>query len=109
MVAFSKAPLKLLLLCFVVKVTVQDSDEEDHYTCLSSVPESCLNNSRIRVTKNDNKYQMRLCSNNECANTTGRSNRNLNWIDCRDICGACRSLLGSGENSKHMHKNSVST
>ena len=68
------------------------------YQCqrLDGVQQNCINNPRIRMTKNMNNYRLELCSNISSCTPTD----NVAWIKCRDVCTICRSLPGQhGKNA----------
>ena len=69
---------------------------------MTEVPENCINNPAIRVSKTVNHYRLKLCSNNHCIPTDFR-----NWIRCRDVCEVCQSLSGQSGKSKRVHKFSL--
>ena len=60
------------------------------HTCGRPVPESCRNNSRIRIMKSDKHYRLNLCKNHpDCLHRSPEE-----WFDCNDVCEVCRSLPG---------------
>ena len=90
-----KLTVLLLLLFSILTVTLQERSRRSGYTCGNNVATAladCMDNSRIRISKTGQDYNLRLCSNNDCADAT--EDMDLNWIRCRDICSACRTLLG---------------
>ena len=84
--------MSLLLVSMAVKGMAMG------YDCERDVPPNCVNNPRINVLKDSNDYRVTLCSDNQCIpeNPDGMSN----WIECQDVCDACRLL--PGQNGKIM-------
>lgn len=69
------------------------------HTCARPVPESCRNNPRIRITKNDMHYNLALCSNRpDCLPRSPEE-----WFECKDVCEVCRSLPGQPGKSMQMN------
>ena len=63
---------------------------------------NCTNNSKIQISKDTRNYKLRLCSNDQCM-PVAATDMSLDWIRCRDICDACRALLGpNSENIKFV-------
>ena len=88
----SKVLMSLLLVSMAVKGMAMG------YDCERDAPPNCVNNPRINVLKDSNDYRVTLCSDNQCIpeNPNGMSN----WIECQDVCDACRLL--PGQNGKIM-------
>lgn len=88
----SAALFTLTLLLAVKMVLPQRSGG---YTCIHTSQDlfNCLENPRIRISKNTRNYIIRLCLDEDCSTVTEDSR--LNWFACRDICDACIALLGT--------------
>ena len=92
----------VVILLLMAKVVPGRSEEEERegeggYTCRNQglvELASCTNNARIQISKDSRNYQIRLCSNEQCTPIAAASDASLDWIQCRDICNACESLLG---------------
>ena len=70
------------------------------HTCGRPVPESCRNNSRIRIMKSDKHYRLNLCKNHpDCLHRSPED-----WFECNDVCEVCRSLPGQPGTNTHAHK-----
>ena len=50
---------------------------------------NCINNPRVRITKDVDNYKLALCANSTCI-PTGYED----WIKCKNVCPVCRSLPG---------------
>ena len=77
--------IALLLLCLTMEEVVGPP-----YKCQRPVPSNCMDNPRIRISKSNHKYQLRLCSNSQCISDAEDNNM---WIKCSDICEVCPLLL----------------
>ena len=90
----------VVILLLMAKVVPGRSEEEEEgeggYTCRNQglvELASCTNSARIQISKDSRNYQIRLCSNEQCM-PIAASDASLDWIQCREICNACESLLG---------------
>ena len=73
----------LLLMLLTTQVAVPGGGSK---TCkMLHEPANCNNNSRIQVSKTDNRYQLMLCANNQCSESTVIS------FECDYICDACEA------------------
>ena len=60
------------------------------YQCRESVqPNNCINNPRIRITKDVDNYRLALCANSTCISTGDGD-----WIKCKNVCPICQLLPG---------------
>ena len=85
----------VLLLLSIAEV-VPETESSGGYRCnldLATLMNCNTDNPRIQVSKTMSDYQLRFCpSTSEACSTTNIMS--LNWIECREICVACRALLG---------------
>ena len=84
--------VKLILFLLAVEASADD-EERRHYKCRQPAPQNCLNNTGIRVYKSRDVYQLKLCSDNQCAGVNEDSNDLI--LNCEDVCNACHILLGT--------------
>lgn len=97
----------ILFLILMAKVVPERSEEEEEgdggYMCSNQglvKLGNCTNNAKIQISKDSQNYQIRLCSNEQQCTPVVAADASLDWIECRDICGACRSLLGPDRESQ---------
>ena len=79
--------LLLMLLTTQLQVAAPDDDTRGsrrHNCKIPAEPANCNNNSRIRISKSDS-YQLMLCANNQCSESTVIS------FECDYICDACEA------------------
>ena len=80
--------LLLMLSTTQLQVAAPGDDTRDSRQCkIPAEPANCNNNSRIRISKSDS-YQLMLCANNQCSESTVIS------FECSDICKACEAVTG---------------
>ena len=96
----------VLILLLMVRVVVPEGSRANDCRNRGLVElGNCTNNSRIQILKDAQNYQLRLCPSEQQCTTVTAIDMSLNWIRCRDICDACRSLLGP--NRKNATSNMV--
>ena len=71
--------LQLTLGCILVQGMPRD--------CSSNMPAICSNATNIRISKERNHYQLKLCLGNQCVQGESK------WIKCDKMCDACKSIL----------------
>ena len=89
----------MIKLTIILSLIARELVVGEDYRCRSEVPQNCMNNPVIRVSKTTNDYKLKLCSNNNCIPTNFK-----NLINCRDVCEVCGSLPGQNGKNKMVHK-----
>ena len=94
----------LLQLFLMIQAVASMGSRSRPYTCVSvgvNTLVNCTSNPRIRVSKNTQGYNLRVCLSNDC--TSSMDSTNFDWIRCNAICNACTDLVGpSGKTIARM-------
>ena len=95
------ATLLLSLAAMQGTIVSSQRSRRSGYTCRPSSDnlENCQNNPRIRVTKDSQRYNVRVCTTGDCL--SGMPDADLDWIRCNSICEACNALMSPGKITLH--------
>ena len=57
----------------------------------TTIPVSCISNTNIELTKQNDHYDLQLCSNGRCLPAASEEK----WIRCDRMCDACASVVNA--------------